>query len=310
MQISWNRVALTGAGLTLLTTTLVVRAGDLTPPAGPIAPTMKTIEDAEPRVIITAADLPLTISSPGSFYLGDSIATAGAGIIIDSGDVTIDLNGFSLTGGAGDGVSVAISAPPHRNITIRSGSVTGWSQDGVDAGNAIGCRAIDVQVTLNGAVGIQLGDLGSVENCIASENGGVGILAGSASTITGCTAYRNTGDGIEAGSACRLIANNCVENGFNGDGAGIHITGSGNRLEDNNAVDNDRGIEFGFQGDFTAGNRNFLVRNSVTGAPGGVEGNYVFHPLGVQSTFGELLNFVGGGEINAGNSSPWANFEY
>lgn len=44
----------------------------------------------------------------------------------------------------------------------------------------------------------------------------------------------------------------------------------------------------------------------------GVPGNYVFHPLGIQNAWGELLDFetAGGGQINNGNSSHWANFEF
>ena len=59
--------------------------GPLTPPGAP-TPTMKTLEQIEPRTPISQADMPLTISAPGSYYLTTNLTgTAGSnGISIKS----------------------------------------------------------------------------------------------------------------------------------------------------------------------------------------------------------------------------------
>src|SRR6476619_6633553 len=77
---------------------LLLAQGSLVPPGAP-APTMKTLDQIEPRTAITS--LPITISNPGSYYLtGNVTATAdGTAITIAADNVTIDLNTFTLSGG-------------------------------------------------------------------------------------------------------------------------------------------------------------------------------------------------------------------
>jgi hypothetical protein len=70
----------------------------------------------------------LTISQSGSYYLAESISTSGRGITIDVSDVTIDLNGFSLAGGTGSGITSA--GGTFRGIVIQDGTVSGWSEWG------------------------------------------------------------------------------------------------------------------------------------------------------------------------------------
>ena len=57
-------------------------AGDLNPPAGPVADTFpalgfKTLFQVEPRVPISAADMPFTISQSGSYYLTEDVPFLG-----------------------------------------------------------------------------------------------------------------------------------------------------------------------------------------------------------------------------------------
>ena len=82
--------------------------GSLTPPGTP-APTMKSLDQVEPRTIVNAANTPgnsantFIISSPGSYYLTGNLTGASGkhGISIQADDVTLDLNGFAIISGGG-----------------------------------------------------------------------------------------------------------------------------------------------------------------------------------------------------------------
>ena len=98
--------------------------GSLTPPGAP-APTMKTLHQIEPRTPIGL--LPFTVSNPGSFYLAANLTGAAGtnGITITTNDVTLDLNGFTLTGaGSNNGVDIV---GKRLNVVVRNGAIRNWS---------------------------------------------------------------------------------------------------------------------------------------------------------------------------------------
>jgi len=231
-------------------------AGPLDPPAGPIAPTHKTLSEVEPRIAVNALNTPgdadalFRISEPGSYYLtGNMTGIAGKfGIEIAAGGVTLDLNGYDLAGvpGAFDGVVVTASAI--RVIEVRNGSIRNWPNNGVNFESTVVSAAVirDLRCSANGLRGIGCGwssriinctvyscglggisaEIGSViTGCTTSYNGGIGIDVTSG-VITDCTANANTGDGFEAGSgsvlrACSSVAN--TGNGFDTVGA-VNLT--------------------------------------------------------------------------------------
>src|ERR1700733_13714764 len=76
-------------------TVSVFAQGSLTPPGTP-APTMKSLDQVQPRTLISS--LPFTISAPGSYYLTANLTVTGTGngIVVTADNVTIDLNGFAM----------------------------------------------------------------------------------------------------------------------------------------------------------------------------------------------------------------------
>ncbi len=208
-------------------TVVLVNAGSLTPPAGPITSTMKDLQTVEPRTPITA--LPFTINQSGSYYLTGDLEAAfcGAdGLVINASDVTLDLNGFSIfhtSACANDGVTVT---GIRRNIVVRNGTVRGFNSDGIDLGNASNCRVDDVHVADNTRNGLWIFSGAVVTRCTARDNGMNGIVTIGAATIENCSARGNGLDGIvlsnNGGSISNCTAHNNGDDGISaGDGVAI-----------------------------------------------------------------------------------------
>lgn len=116
------------------------KAGPLTPPAGPVAPTGRTTDEIFNKIPapgtppIGAFDgrtpigtAPFTIGTPGSYVLTANISGTGTVITIATDDVTLDLNGFTVNSSSTTAGAVVLSGI-RDNITIRNGRVIGGSQ--------------------------------------------------------------------------------------------------------------------------------------------------------------------------------------
>ena len=206
--------------------------GALTPPGAP-APVMKTLQQIEPRFPISVIPTNLTIG--GSYYLTTNLTgTVGFhGITLSTSNITVDLNGFSLTGAAGsqDGISAGSA-----NIVVRNGTLRNWGGYGLNAfvNNA---RVEHVNVLQNGTNGLRVGAGSVVLNCEAFGNGGTGIQALNDSTVIGCTSNDNGREGYSGSGVfldCVAVRNG--SSGFQGGGSfgrckasdnGKTVTGNG-----------------------------------------------------------------------------------
>ncbi|MGH9900357.1 MAG: hypothetical protein ACRD68_00800, partial [Pyrinomonadaceae bacterium] len=66
-----------------------------------------------------------TIDDSGSYLLTKSLTAAGDCLVIAADNVTVDLNGFTITGD-GTGKGITDGGAQLKNITVRNGGVTNF----------------------------------------------------------------------------------------------------------------------------------------------------------------------------------------
>ncbi|MEZ6212079.1 MAG: right-handed parallel beta-helix repeat-containing protein [Phycisphaerales bacterium] len=251
MMRSEMRAAAVVSGVVMAGIGLLALAGDLNPPAGPVTPTMKSLDEVEPRIAVNAVNTPgdansiFQISQPGSYYLTGNVtgSVSHSGIEIVANGVTLDLNGFELVGVPGSLDGITVPGGSLRNIMVRNGTVRNWGDHGIDL-RATSCEVASINASSNGAGGIRLGDNNTARDCRVSINGGIGITTGNANVITNCVTGSNTGTGMLIGTDC--VVTQCVafSNLFNGfeAGSGSRIVGCTARINIDGIVGNGGGV--------------------------------------------------------------------
>ncbi|MFG0274450.1 MAG: hypothetical protein ACF8QF_05285 [Phycisphaerales bacterium] len=219
----------------------VARSGPLTPPGAP-APSMKTLNEVEARIpvgpLTTPGDSSCTyrITQPGSYYLTGNVhgAAGKSGIIIASGFVTLDLNGYAIVGVSGSlhGVTTPTSTTQY-SIQISNGVIGSWDGSGV-SGFIVDAVVRDLRIYGCGRWGIDLnsGYLTRVERCSIFNAGyagstiGGGIQTHGPALIDGCLVQNGVGVGINGGGIVRgcIVTNVYVDSGAGQTGIGINGT--------------------------------------------------------------------------------------
>lgn len=147
-----------------------------------------------------------TLSEPGSYVVGRNLSATGDCFVIDADYVTVDLDGFVVSGnGSGSGF-VERFATGRRGTTIRNGVVTGFA-NGVLMGNSSSLAIERVRFENNSDDAVRAGDAVTVRDCQAVRNGG-GLALGQRALVTGNIVNESAlGPGISVGLGSNVIGN-------------------------------------------------------------------------------------------------------
>lgn len=303
------------------------------------------LDAQDPGIPIRASDLPLTITTPGRYFLAESInfsATDTNAISIETSHVTIDMRGHSLVGpgkaagSSGDGIRTGKFVD---GIAVVNGTVSSWRGNGISliAGGAANGFLIDrINAVENGSVGIVGGQSGTISNC-ASYNNAFGISAYIASNIVNCSAYSNDYSGFLT-SSFGVNFKNCAA-AFNDTDGFYIITGTviegcsatrnrndGIQVQNGCLVLNNQcyanGIDSGTGAGIhaTSGSNRIegnLLTSNVTGLDVDSAGNFIVkNSAKANTTNYDITGTQTIGEISTATGtildtvSPWANFEF
>jgi len=198
---------------------------------------------------------PTVITQPGSYIVTRNIGTTACGssdpisIDIQSDDVDVDLNGFTLYCG-----EPVIRVTGGSRVTIRDGQVVGY-EDGLAATNTRSLALLRLKIQSNEDVAVNLSNVnqGVVEAVRLYFAGSGLIVTGSNVDIrhNEILGLSGSGTGISANCAgCRLSGNSLSD-------SHIVVAGSGNLVSDNV-------VSGGFEGLRVDGNRNHIEGNVLT----------------------------------------------
>jgi len=203
--------------------------GALTPSSAP-SPGMKSLAQIEPRIPISS--LPYAINYPGSYYITTNLTgiSGSYGLYITSGNVTVDLCGFTLQGVPSSNTGIYV-AGACTNIVVCNGNLTGWGGLGVDAEGSTLSRNLvlkELNISGNGGGGIYIGNFaasqvsGQIISCNCSSNASTGISAIDC-LVKDCRSVNNVNYGFYL-NRCELM--NCAAE--NNSSIGVWLDGVGN----------------------------------------------------------------------------------
>lgn len=295
---SWIRMLAPGL-IGAMCTALVVTAGPLDPPSGVIAPSFKTLSEVEPRVAINSTNTPgsvdsvFRITASGSYYLTQNItlSTGLHGIAVSASHVTIDLNGYTITGAANSGYAILGAGGAAASATVRNGRIRNAHAPAI-ALNA-DCRIDNVHVEMANTTqqGIIVGERSTIRHSSVYQ-GASGFQVESGCVIENCT----TSKALTGVSASLKTEVTVRDSHFAGQGAG---SGAGVNAGDRLLVENCTFDKF--QIPVQSGNAAVLKNLRMT--------DFTFGILGTTNTLVSDVNLVNGSQsaISLGNNARLIN---
>lgn len=204
-------------------------AGDLDPPPGPVAPTMKTLDEVEPSTPIDSlpgdSNTMHVITEPGAYHLTENLMSPGTGVsAIDANadGVTIDLNGFSIIG---NGSETEEAVQLDVSCEVRNGTIRNWGDTGVQflsSGAVRGVRFDNTSTAIDASTGVL------IESCVFRICEPL-TLSGDA-MIRGCT-FRDMDEVIDGVGAPNVSIIDTTISGQNTAGTGgVIVLGDDARL--------------------------------------------------------------------------------
>lgn len=179
-----------------------------------------------------SAGFPVQIVNPGSYRLtGDLTVDDGdtTGIRIATAHVTIDLNGFSITGpavcsgqpvtsctndGSGDGI-LATNDPNHHHIRILNGDIRGMGDHGVSLRDSEAVHLDCVRAVGNAGSGLEVGSNALVSDCLSEANLSLGIFGRGGIQVRNSTVIHNGETGITVGGGLVIVRDSSIINNGN-----------------------------------------------------------------------------------------------
>jgi len=186
----------------------VCAQGPLAPPGVP-APTMKTLNQIEPRIPISS--VPYVITNAGSYYLTTNLTVINSvsiAISIQTSDVTLDFCGWTLDG-AGLAI-VGVQAVSMTNITVTGGAVRRFQGNGVNVNYVTGAVITRMQLIGNDT-GLGFAGGARIEDCLAVANANHGFV-GQYNSIPGSILRRcrAIGNGVTGIIAQHALIEDCL----------------------------------------------------------------------------------------------------
>jgi hypothetical protein len=171
-----------------------------------------------------APGFPVSISASGSYRLTSNLnPSAQDAIDVTASHVTIDLNGFSITAGGG-GLTDGISLQGVTNVTVKNGSILGFTRSGIFSGGATNYVRVSGITTIgNTTFGIDLEGVGGVIDGCTTIDSGTGMRVVDGSRVVNSVSRGNTSFGLVLSGGSGYGSN--VISGNNGGNINPQVSG-------------------------------------------------------------------------------------